>query len=194
MAQPTRVAVFASGNGTNAERLFSYFQDHSSIKIELLLCNKPSALVINRAEKWSIQTVLFDRNELSNSGKVQEVLESNGIDWIVLAGFLWLMPSGIVQRYPNQIVNLHPSLLPKYGGKGMYGEFVHKAVLSANEKESGITIHLVNEEYDKGIVLFQTKCKVDDHETPDSLAAKIHELEYKYLPTTLEKVIFESLS
>ncbi len=184
-----RVAVFASGNGTNAERLFEYFQNHSSIKIELLFCNNPTAAVIIRAEKWSIPVILFDREELRNKQIVQSALKEKGINWIALAGFLWLLPSDIVSAYPNRIVNLHPSLLPKYGGKGMYGEHVHNAVIQSGDQQSGITIHVVNEGYDKGKIIFQAQCEVCENENSESLAVKIHDLEYKYFPPTLEKAI-----
>ncbi len=184
-----RVAVFASGNGTNAERLFEYFKNHSSIKIQLLLCNNPSAGVIERAERWSVPVVLFDRNDLKKTRRVQDALKSEAIDWIALAGFLWLLSSDIVSAYPNKIVNLHPSLLPKYGGKGMYGAHVHKAVIEAGDQESGITIHLVNDEYDQGQIIFQARCKVESGDNSDTLASKVHELEYKHFPPTLEKTI-----
>lgn len=185
------VAVFASGNGTNAERLFEYFENHSSIKIELLFCNNPTAMVIKRAEKWSVPVILFDRHELRNTQLVQDALKERRIHWIALAGFLWLLPSNIVSAYHNRIINLHPSLLPKYGGKGMYGEHVHNAVIQSADQQSGITVHLVNEEYDKGEIIFQAKCEVEETETGESLAAKIHDLEYKYFPPTLEKVILK---
>ncbi len=184
-----KVAVFASGNGTNAEKLFEHFKKHPVIEISLLMCNNPEAGVIKKAKDKGIPSVLFTKNDLYDSNRVLKTLKENEIDWIALAGFLWLLPSNIVTKYPNKIVNLHPALLPKYGGKGMYGINVHQAVLDGKEEESGITIHLVNEEYDKGKIIFQATCLIDKGDTPDSLAAKIHKLEYEHFPPTLEGII-----
>ena len=182
------IAVFASGNGTNAERLFDYFEAHPTIKIAALFCNKQNAPVIERAAKRAIPVVVFSREDFV-SGGVSNELARMEIDWLVLAGFLWLLPPALISQFPESIVNLHPSLLPKYGGKGMYGHHVHQAVLDAGDKESGITIHLVNEEYDSGGIVFQTKCKVENGDTADSLATKIHELEYMHLPGVVENLI-----
>lgn len=184
-----KVAVFASGNGTNAEKLFEHFKKHPVIEISLLMCNNPEAGVIKKAKDKGIPSVLFTKNDLYDSNRVLKTLKENEIDWIALAGFLLLLPSNIVTKYPNKIVNLHPALLPKYGGKGMYGINVHQAVLDGKEEESGITIHLVNEEYDKGKIIFQATCLIDKGDTPDSLAAKIHKLEYEHFPPTLEGII-----
>lgn len=184
-----KVAVFASGNGTNAEKLFEHFKKHPVIEISLLMCNNPEAGVIKKAKVKGIPSVLFTKNDLYDSNRVLKTLKENEIDWIALAGFLLLLPSNIVTKYPNKIVNLHPALLPKYGGKGMYGINVHQAVLDGKEEESGITIHLVNEEYDKGKIIFQATCLIDKGDTPDSLAAKIHKLEYEHFPPTLEGII-----
>jgi len=187
-----RVAVFASGNGTNAESLFEYFDNHPSIKVVILLSNNPQARALERAKRWNIPTMTFDKDDLLNKSKVLNTLKSYDIDWIALAGFVWLLPSSIVLKYTNKIVNLHPALLPKFGGKGMYGENVHEAILKAAEEESGITIHLVNEEYDKGSILFQATCEIEPNETVDSLTNKIHKLEYMHFPPTVEGLILKT--
>jgi len=184
-----KVAVFASGNGTNAERLFEYFENHDSIKVVLLLSNNPKAKALERAERWKVPTMTFNKDELLNTSKVIRALKSYDIDWIALAGFLWMVPPSIVLHYTNRVVNLHPSLLPKYGGKGMYGKYVHEAVLKSGDNESGITIHLAKEEYDQGRIIFQATCKIEPDETVDSLTSKIHQLEYESFPTVLEDQI-----
>lgn len=184
-----RIAVFASGNGTNAEKIFDYFKEHEQIEVSLLLTNKPNAPVIGRAGKYKIPVVTFNRDTFYNTNEIPDLLLSKGIDLVVLAGFMWLVPSGLVRSFPNQIVNIHPALLPKYGGKGMYGAFVHEAVIAAKEKESGITIHYVNEKYDEGNIIFQTKCAVDIEDTPDQLASKIHQLEHRFYPKVINDLL-----
>ena len=185
------IAIFASGSGTNAENLIKYFSTEKDFIVSLVLSNKPYAYVINRAEKHSVKTKIFDRSDFYESSRVINILEKNNIDFIVLAGFLWLIPKNILKHYPNQIVNIHPALLPNYGGKGMYGDHVHKAVLDNKESQSGISIHYVNEEYDKGEIILQASCKVSEEETVESLANKIHKLEHAYFPIVVEQLIGE---
>jgi phosphoribosylglycinamide formyltransferase-1 len=179
--------VFASGSGTNAEEIFKHFASHSQIAVKGLLTNNPDAKVIGRARNHDIPYVVFNRTEFSNSDHMLKILDQWETNAIVLAGFLWLIPLYLIDRYPDNILNIHPALLPKYGGKGMYGMHVHKAVLDANEEESGITIHLVNKEYDKGRILFQKRCQVDQTDTPETLASKIHQLEHEYYPQLIEQ-------
>lgn len=186
----SKVAIFASGNGTNAEEIINYFQNHESVKISLILSNNPKAFVLQRAEKHKISHFVFTRKQFYKERIVDEVLKSNGIDFIVLAGFMWLIPERFVKSYPNKIVNIHPALLPKYGGKGMYGSYVHEAVVKNKEKESGITIHWVNEKYDDGNIVFQARCKLSPSDTPDDVAKKVHKLEYEHYPKVIEKAIF----
>ncbi len=185
----SRLAVFASGNGSNAQRITEYFSGHPSISIDLLLCNKPGAYVLTRAEKLGIPAMVFDRASFYETGLVGKTLESHGIDFIILAGFLWLIPKTLIAAFPGRIINIHPALLPKYGGKGMYGMKVHEAVIASGERESGITIHHVDEHYDEGHIIFQAKCPVSVGDTPESLAARIHVLEHTYFPEVIEKIV-----
>lgn len=184
-----KIAIFASGSGTNAENIIKYFSNKKSARVALVLSNKPEAYVLKRAEALKINTGFFDRNEFYGSSKVLERLVSDKIDFIVLAGFLWLVPDNILARFENRIINIHPALLPKYGGKGMYGDKVHTSVLANNEAESGISIHYVNQSYDDGDIIFQAKCKIDSSDTPVSLAAKVHALEYEHFPKVIEDLI-----
>lgn len=185
----TRLVLFASGSGTNVQNLIRYFKNHPDIKIISVCCNNPKALVIQRASELQVPVFIFNRADLYESGRVLQYLQSSETDWIILAGFLWLLPENIVQHYNKRIVNIHPALLPGYGGKGMYGMRVHQAVIDAGEKESGITIHYVNTEYDTGDIIFQAKCPVSTGETPETLAAKVHRLEYEYYPKIVEKLV-----
>lgn len=189
-----KIAIFASGSGSNAENIIQYFMNRPDFCIKKLYCNVPNAYVIERVQKYQIPTVIFNRKELQNPDAVLRQLQEDETDLIVLAGFLWLMPSCITTTYPNRIINIHPALLPAYGGKGMYGHHVHEAVIAAGEKESGITIHYVNEQYDEGSPIFQAKCPVFPTDTPDSLAARIHELEYRHFPKVIEEVLNTSHS
>lgn len=189
----SKIAIFASGSGTNAEEIIKHFQNHESISVTLILSNNPKAYVLKRALHHKIPQFVFSRDTFYKEKTVDEVLRLNGIDFIVLAGFMWLIPERFVKNYPNKIVNIHPALLPKYGGKGMYGSYVHEAVVKNREKESGITIHWVNEAYDEGNIIFQTKCKVDPKDTADDVANKVHKLEYEFYPKIIEKVIVEKL-
>lgn len=183
------IAIFASGSGTNAQRIIEYFASNKDINICRIFTNKKDAFVLSRAEKFKIPFLIFNRNDFYNSDYVLNYLIDDEIDFIVLAGFLWLIPETILNIFSNKIINIHPALLPKYGGKGMYGSKVHESVIANNETESGITIHFVNDKYDEGQIIFQAKCKIETGETPASLAKKIHELEYKYFPEVIEKQI-----
>lgn len=183
-----RIAVFASGSGTNAENLINYFRQNDGADISLILTDNPKARVLERAAKYSVPTVTFSREEL-REGKVLDKLVKNKIDFIVLAGFLSLVPRGITEHYQGRIVNIHPALLPAYGGKGMYGMKVHQAVIDAGEEESGITIHYVNENYDDGDIVFQARTEVFGDDTPEDLAERVHALEYKYYPQVVDDLV-----
>ncbi|MDR1886407.1 MAG: phosphoribosylglycinamide formyltransferase [Prevotellaceae bacterium] len=183
------IAIFASGSGTNAQRLIEHFSPITDTNISILLTNKKNAGVIERAKKLGVPVRIFDREEFYNSENIVDFLQNEGIDWVILAGFLWLIPSNLLKVFPRRIVNIHPALLPKYGGRGMYGMNVHRAVIDAKEQESGITIHYVDGEYDSGSIIFQAVCPVNEADTPETLAARIHELEYKYFPAVMENLI-----
>jgi phosphoribosylglycinamide formyltransferase 1 len=185
------IAIFASGSGTNAENIIRYFSTRNSAKVSLVLSNKRNALVFKRAEALDVKTIFFDHEDFYSSGKVMGYLKSYRIDFIVLAGFLWLVPEDIIGQYRGRIVNIHPALLPKYGGKGMYGEAVHKAVISNQDSSSGITIHYVNEYYDDGDIIFQQSCKVLPGDTPETLAARVHALEYANFPVVIEDLVLK---
>jgi phosphoribosylglycinamide formyltransferase 1 len=184
-----KIAILASGNGTNAQRIIEYFRGSHQISIGLVLCNNPDAYVLERAGNAKIPAVCFNRKELYESNFILDILTVQGITFIVLAGFLWLIPDYLLEAYKGNIINIHPALLPKYGGKGMYGMHVHEAVIRSGDKESGITIHHVNNKYDEGQIIFQAKCPVESGDTPHSLAEKIHKLEYRYFPEVIEKVL-----
>ncbi len=183
------IAIFASGNGTNAERIARYFVDDASVNISLILSNNPNAGVLQRAEKLGITTYVFDRQTLNKSNDIVSMLEDLEIDLIVLAGFLWLIPQNILESYPNKIINIHPALLPKYGGKGMYGHHVHDAVINSGDSVSGITIHYVNEKYDDGQIILQKEVAVTKSDTAETLARKIHNLEYDFFPKVIEEIL-----
>jgi len=187
-----RIAILASGSGSNAENIIKYFAERKTATVSLLMTNKADAFVIERARKLKVPALIFTSKELRETELVIEQLKQYQIDYIVLAGFLLMIPENIIRMYPQKIINIHPALLPNYGGKGMYGNFVHEAVIREKQKESGISIHFVNENYDEGQVIFQAKCPVEPWDTPDSLAAKIHELEYRYFPEVIERVIMRS--
>ncbi len=184
-----KLAIFASGNGTNAQRISEYFATSDTVKVDCIIYNRKDAYVAERAKRLNIPAHYFTRDDFYTNGRVLEYLKEHEIDWVILAGFLWLVPEEILKAFPNRIINIHPALLPKYGGKGMYGEHVHEAVIANHEKESGITIHIVDHQYDKGTTLFQAKCQLTDKDTPDTLAAKIHELEQTYFPVVIEKTV-----
>jgi phosphoribosylglycinamide formyltransferase-1 len=180
------IAIFASGNGTNAEKIIQYFQGHPQIKIAAVFTNKPDAGVCHVAQKWGIPLTVFTRDEFYNTGIVSLQLAAYGVSYIVLAGFLWLIPPSLIQQFPNKIINIHPALLPKYGGKGMYGMHVHQAVANGGEKETGITIHLVNENYDEGTYVLQKKVELTGTESPEQIADMVHQLEYTYFAPAIE--------
>ncbi len=187
--QIKNIAIFASGAGSNAEKIIQYLKGHSSIKVALIVCNKPGAGVISIAENQGIPVLLIEKEPFFRGDSYIPELKNRGIDFIVLAGFLWKIPEVLIAEYPDQIINIHPALLPKYGGKGMYGMKVHEAVIAAGEKESGITIHYVNEHFDEGEPIFQAKCMIDGGDTPERLAQKIHELEHRHFPEVVERVV-----
>jgi len=176
-----RLGIFASGSGTNAENFCTYFAEHPDIRVGKIYTNNPNAGVIDRAEKLNVPSQVFSQEELKD-GRLIEQLNSDRINAIILAGYMKLIPSSLIRAFPDKILNIHPALLPKYGGKGMYGDHVHKAVIAQGEKRSGITIHLVNEKYDEGQILFQAECDVTEEDTPSSLAEKVHVLEYAHYP------------
>ena len=183
------IAIFASGAGSNAQKIINYFNTNNTAKIELVVCNKEGAGVLDIAKKYTIDTLLIEKDKFFNTDIYIRELQKRGIRLIVLAGFLWKVPSLLINAYPNRIVNIHPALLPKYGGKGMYGNRVHEAVIAAGDKESGITIHYVDELYDHGNIIFQATCKIDEKDTWGSLAQKIHLLEHQYYPTVIDKIL-----
>ncbi len=183
------IAIFASGSGSNAEQIIRHFERSPLARVAVVLANRPDAYVLERAERLDVPAEVFDRDDFYVNGRVDALLQKYAVDYIVLAGFLWLVPAGLVRDYPGRIVNIHPALLPKYGGKGMYGDRVHRAVIEAGERESGITIHRVNEVYDSGDILLQEKVEVAPDDTPDTLAAKIHTLEHKFFPLVVEREI-----
>jgi phosphoribosylglycinamide formyltransferase-1 len=183
------IAIFASGSGTNAQTIAEYFQKTGKKNIRLILSNKSDAYVLKRSEKLKIPAIVFNREQFYHTSYVVDILNKYSINWIVLAGFLWLIPDNILKLFPNKIVNIHPALLPKYGGAGMYGNKVHEAVVANKEKESGITIHYVNDKYDQGTIIFQAKCSISPNDSPEDVAAKVHTLEYKYYPVIIEKLV-----
>jgi len=183
------IAILASGSGTNTENIIKYFSTRKTVRVALVLSNRREAYVLKRAAEHHVKSFFFDREEFYTTGSVLNRLRSEKIDFLVLAGFLWLVPEDILNEYEGRIINIHPALLPKHGGKGMYGEKVHRAVIENREKESGITIHYVNRFYDEGTIIFQAKCRVDKSDTPDTLAIKVHALEYEYYPKIIEEII-----
>lgn len=183
------IAIFASGEGTNAQNIINYFKNDAQVKVALVVCNKPQANVLKRAKEATIPTFLINRNNFIESDEAVNVLKNAKIDLIVLAGFLWLIPTNLIKAYPNKIINIHPALLPKFGGKGMYGMHVHKTVIASKEEESGISIHYVNENYDEGKLIAQYKCKLTASDSAATLALKIHELEQQFFPVIIEKVL-----
>jgi phosphoribosylglycinamide formyltransferase-1 len=199
-AEAIRLAVFASGEGTNARQIIRYFHEEAHtiggrpVSVALIVCNKPGAGVLDMAARAHIPALLLDREVFFRGSHYLDELKKNRIDFIVLAGFLWKIPGELIRAYPDRIINIHPALLPAYGGKGMYGRAVHEAVISAGEKESGISIHFVDEQYDHGQILFQARCPVSADDSPETLAKKIHELEYKHYPPVIARWIESKLS
>lgn len=186
-----RIAIFASGSGSNAENIVNYFKNNFDIEVSNILTNNPDAFVIERANKLKVPVKIFNKEQFYKSREVLDFLIRNKVDFIVLAGFLWLVPGNIIERFRNKIVNIHPALLPKYGGKGMYGERVHEAVSSSGDTKSGITIHYINEFYDEGDIIFRAETSIEPHEDPSGIAKKVHELEYRNYPVVIEKLVKE---
>jgi len=184
-----KIAIFASGSGSNAENIVLHFNQSPSIKVSLILTNNSNAGVLDRAKKLNVPTAIFTSTELKETNVILSLLKKYDIDFVVLAGFLLKVPDYLIKAYPDHIVNIHPALLPKYGGKGMYGSRVHEAVVAAGDNESGITIHYINEHYDEGNIIFQGKCEIMPSDTPDDVAHKVHELEYKYYPLVIEDLV-----
>jgi phosphoribosylglycinamide formyltransferase 1 len=184
-----KIAIFASGSGSNAQKIAEYFKENSKISINCILSNRKDSFVLERANQFNINSYSFDRSDFYETDRVLSILLDREIDFVVLAGFLWLIPLKLIQSYPNRIINIHPALLPNYGGKGMYGMKVHEAVVNAKEKESGITIHYVNEKYDDGAIIFQAKCSLDPDDSAEKVAQKVHALEYEHFPKIIEEVV-----
>ena len=183
------IAIFASGTGSNAQKMMEYFAQHSQAKVALVVSNKPKALVLEKAQNFGVATQVIQRDRFYHSQEVVQLLKQQQIDLIVLAGFLWLIPQNLIAAFPNRIINIHPALLPKYGGKGMYGMRVHEAVVANRENESGITIHYVNEHYDEGKVIFQKSCPVTTKDTPADVAKKVQVLEHQHFPSVVEQLV-----
>lgn len=184
-----KIIIFASGSGTNAENIIKYFKANSLAEVNCIYCNNPKAGIIERAKNLNVKVRLFNREEFSKSNIILDELKAVNPDLIVLAGFLWLIPASFAHNFENKLINLHPALLPNYGGKGMYGHFVHEAVIANKEKESGITIHFVNEHYDEGAIIAQFKTEITENDSAESLAKKIHLLEYEHFPKVIEQLI-----
>ena len=189
MDKPVRLAILGSGNGTNAQQISEYFAGRTDVEVCCIIYNVRDAYIAERARNLGIEARYFGRKDFYENGAVLDYLKQKQADWVILAGFLWLVPESMLQAYPDRIINIHPALLPKYGGKGMYGHHVHEAVVAAHEKESGITIHIVDHNYDRGTTLFQARCSVTPDDTPDTLAAKIHLLEKEHFPRVIDETI-----
>jgi len=187
------IAILASGSGSNAENIIRYFQNSETVKVKLIICNNPKAGIISRAEKLDVPLLLLNRNDFYQSDKIVSLLQGMHIDLIVLAGFLWLLPPYFITAFKNKIINIHPALLPKYGGKGMYGKHVHEAVLANKETETGITIHLVDEIYDHGKILFQQTVALNDNDTVQTIQEKVQALEHQNYQLVIEKYLSGAL-
>ncbi|MEO6284121.1 MAG: phosphoribosylglycinamide formyltransferase [Dyadobacter sp.] len=186
-----RLAIFASGSGSNAEKICEYFLQREDVDVSLIFTNNPMAGVIKRACKLQIPVVFFDKKTFYHTGKIPQILQNEGIDLVILAGFMMLVPPMLVDAFPNRMINIHPALLPKYGGKGMYGHYVHEAVVNAKETQSGITIHYVNHHYDEGNIIFQATCDVEPTDTADDVAHKIHALEHEHYPRVIDEILYK---
>lgn len=185
---PLRIAIFASGSGSNAENIIQFFLHYKNFEFPLIISNKKEAFVHERAKKLNIPSFTFSKDDFANGDIILSFLKEKSIEYIVLAGFLLKIPQNLIDAFPSKIINIHPALLPKYGGKGMYGHFVHEAVAASGDTESGITIHFVNSNYDEGDIIFQAKCPVFPTDTPDMIADKIHSLEYEYFPKVIQEI------
>lgn len=183
------LAIFASGKGTNAKKIISHFKNSTGAQVSLIVCSNEKAGIISIAAEENISAILISKND--SPEKLISELKNHRIDLIVLAGYLWLIPAELIKEFPNHIINIHPSLLPKYGGKGMYGMKVHEAVKASGEKKSGITIHFVNEEFDGGEIIFQAEVMLDEFDSPQTIAQKVQQLEHEYFAREIEKIIFE---
>ena len=183
------LVIFASGAGSNAKKIIEYFRDSETARVVLVVCNKPGAGVIGIAEKENIPVLMIEKERFFRGDGYLPEIRKTGADFIILAGFLWKIPYQLIEAFPKKIMNIHPALLPKYGGKGMYGQYVHQSVINAGEVESGITIHYVDEHYDNGDIIFQTGCPVLEGDTPETLAARIHELEHAHFARVIEEVV-----
>lgn len=184
-----RIAIFASGSGSNAQKIMEHFKRNNDVEVALILTNNPEAYVLQRADNFEIPSHIFDKKEFYNSDHVVTLLKNLNIDLIVLAGFLWLIPQNLLSAFPNKIINIHPALLPKYGGKGMYGDYVHRAVLNATELESGITIHFVNSEFDEGEIIHQSKFKIEKSDDLEMVKFKVQQLEHLHFPKVIESLL-----
>ena len=184
-----KIAILASGSGSNAENIANYFKGSDYAEVSFIIANNPDAYVIERAKRLGIEYAVVTKAQFMEADSIIAMLKDRDIDFVVLAGFLLLVPAKLIQAYPGRIVNIHPALLPKHGGKGMYGDRVHKAVVESGDTESGITIHLIDEQYDKGTTFFQAKCPVLPTDTPDDVATKVHALEYEHFPHVIEEIL-----
>ncbi|MBK8290903.1 MAG: phosphoribosylglycinamide formyltransferase [Flammeovirgaceae bacterium] len=192
MTKPIRLAVFLSGSGSNAEKIFLYFNNHATIEVACVLSNNPQAVGLQRAEKFGLPARVFSKTQLRESDEVISWLKEAGVTHVVLAGFLWMIPPNLVRAYRQRIINIHPALLPKFGGKGMYGSKVHEAVKAASERETGITIHEVNEQYDEGRILFQGKCPIHPKFSVEQIAEQVQRLEHAHYPRVIEQWVNET--
>ncbi len=183
------ISILASGAGTNAENIIRYFSTENKAKVTLVLSNKPQAKVLERAAALGVDSFFFDRSQFYETGEVLMMLQRKNTDLLVLAGFLWLVPGRVIEAFRGRIINIHPALLPGFGGKGMYGDRVHRAVLDSGSTESGITIHYVNEHYDAGDIIFQARCPVLPADDAESLAARVHSLEYEHYPAVISRLV-----
>ncbi len=184
-----KVAIFASGTGTNARKIIEYFKPNDRIQIVLIVSNRSHAPVLRLAQDYNIAQLVLKRSSFYHSESVLGDLRKCGVDFIILAGFLWLIPPYLVKAYKKRMLNIHPALLPKYGGKGMYGKYVHQAVKAADERESGISIHYVNEKYDEGDIVFQARCALEANDSPEDIAKKVQQLEHRHFAPVIERVI-----
>ncbi|MDZ4847622.1 MAG: phosphoribosylglycinamide formyltransferase [Chitinophagales bacterium] len=187
----TNLAIFASGRGTNTEAIINHFRNSTEVKVALIVCNNPYAGVLDVAKKFQIPVALVSKKSFYKSHELTATLKQNHIHFIVLAGFLWLVPKYLLELYPHKIINIHPALLPKHGGKGMYGRNVHEAVVQAKENETGITIHYVNEHFDKGEIIFQTTCNVEQSDTAERVEANVRRLELEFYPKAIEQLLIK---
>lgn len=189
---PTKIALFCSGSGSNAQKIMDYFKGSKTVEVAVLMANRKDAYALERAKKSNIPTVVFNKKDFYETSEVINELKNRGVEWVILAGFLWLIPESLLEYYPDKIINIHPALLPKYGGKGMYGMHVHSAVVANGEKESGITIHYVNKHYDEGTYIFQASCLLDKNDSPEEVAKKVLALEHEHFPKVIEKLILRT--